>query len=419
MKKRGLAMAAALGGALALFLTGCGQKAAVRATYERLAYAASTRWAPTHSDTLTTQGTQQLYFLYTPETDTGGVYDLDAIRECVYSPEAGIWKPPGMENASGWRMTSDAYTTDMTPGTGVSSVLAWEAPEDGCFVLDATFTFGGTGGDGVTLSLYADTERVYSRTVSGELNEGDAVSVPIRLRAGQRVYAIADPNGSADGDVCRSVRLELTRTMPYVDDATTWGFGRGHLNGDGTRQGENGWYFLYAPAVGTDGVYDVEQLRACRFFPYEDVPESYTGVKTGNWMPGMYADVPWGRDGGVCWRQTAEGVVMPSVRPDGGTTPATAVMAWEAPEDGRYTATVSFFAVVASTGDGLTASLYADRQPIVSDRITTPGASHGGYTTTFTLKAGERFYLFFDPNADGSAGAEDLTVFIERAAANG
>lgn len=94
-------------------------------------------------------------------------------------------------------------------------------------------------------------------------------------------------------------------------------------------------------------------------------------------------------------------------------------MAWEAPEDGRYTATVSFAAVVAPTGDGLTASLYAGRQPIVSDYITTPGTSHVGCTTAFTLKAGERFYLFFDPNEEGLAGAEERTVFIERATANG
>lgn len=118
--------------------------------------------------------------------------------------------------------------------------------------------------------------------------------IPFRRRAGQRVYAIADLNGSANGDVCRGVRLELTRTMPYVDDETAWGFGSGHLNGGGTRQGENRWYFLYAPTVGTDGEYDVGALRECRYFHYESVQEPYTGVKAGNWMTGVYADVLWG-----------------------------------------------------------------------------------------------------------------------------
>lgn len=388
--------------------------------FERLTHVEEPKWVPAYkNEPITTQGEENLYFLYTPETNTNGVYDITKMKECVYSAEDETWLPEGIADMEGWNQVSNAYYTSLYPCKEASAVLAWKAPEDGCFVLDVTFTFGneapGGDTDGVTLSIYGNTERVYSRSIADNLNEGDTLRTAVRLKAGQYLYIIADPNGNIAGDVCHSVRAELTKTLPYVDDETTWGFGASHPNGSGAEQGVNGWYYLYTEETNTGGVYNLDAVKECRYVGYtEDEKDPYTGRASGTWLPDIYEEKAMEEDGFV-WRQTDGGYLQPFVL---NGPHATAALAWEAPADGRYSFDVSSMVDShlrhgAPENDGLTLSFYAHQKKIATEHY--EENTWVGYKMEVSLKRGERFYLFADP---GEVAAGDsvyeLTIFVQK-----
>ena len=370
----------------------------------------------------TRQGYDGWYYLYTEETGKNGVYDISKFQECTYSEEKELW----LADVGGQKTEalSAGFHLDMALAfhggerANVSAILAYKAPEDGGYLLDISYTAGNDdpsrkGNDGVTMSVYGDAQCLYSRNIADCLLEGETIRVKVMLKAGQYCYLIADPNHNGSGDICHSVRVDVTHTLPTtIDNDTVWAFGEGYANGDGSQQGVNQWYYCYTEQTNTDGVYDINRIKECWYKAGKE-KDPYTGRAYGNWVAGVFessVELPSGENH---WRLTAEGEISPAVD----KAPfASAVLAWKAPADGRYA--VDFQLAAGKTGaepdcDGVTLSIYEGTNRVYSEGIA--DWSYNRYHVELQLKKDECFYIIVDPNENGQGDyAEGLNMTVKK-----
>lgn len=354
----------------------------------------------------TKQGVDHWYYMYTEETDQDGVYDISKIKECRYSEDEKVWTANiGGENMRIWAQDSltsvgmhPEETEDGNPYA--SAVFAFQAPEDGSYFCEIHFTAGSEDPitedrDGVTFSVYNNTEKLYSRRFL-TLSEGDFIEVKLMLKAGEYCYLIADPNENSNGDIFNDLRMHFTHTCStYIDNVSAWGFGKSYANGDGTQQGMNNWYYMYTEETNRYGNYNTDAIKECRY--QNDL---------GTWLPDIYNqnDKNFGNSHGEIWQQDVDGHIWPSVHND---PYASAVLAFCAPADGIYTFDVAFAASTSTgqcdckniVGDGMTVSFYEGNRKIYSETMRDYLYPH--YTMQAELKKEECFYLIVDPNENG------------------
>lgn len=369
----------------------------------------------------TKQGVDNWYYMYTEETNTDGLYDISKIKECwysevdgggscissshgkgkltwvasIYDKDSDIW-----ETNNWWDQSMGSYSMDLNPavtkGPYASAVLAFKAPEDG-----------------VTVSVYGHTKRLYCRSIRYDVMEGEILCINAMLKAGDYAYIIVDPNTNGNDDSCRSLKAEVTHTLSaYVDNESAWGFGKSFLNGDGTKQGVNNWYYMYSEETGTDGLYDTNGFRECLYKQVAST-DPCTGKTSGTWVPDIYDNnTEIYTSGGNWWRQDAFGQICPSVH----TAPyASAILAWKAPAQGVYTIDLQMAVLNAAgdNGDGLTVSLYGGSKAIYSEKI--ENYRYFELHAEVDMEKDECFFIIVDPNESGESDlAEELDVFIQR-----
>lgn len=391
----------------------------------------------------TKQGSNNWYYMYTEETNTNGLYDTSKIKECWYSElnkggscissSKGLGKPTWVagiysEDTDIWdtgnwwcQYISEPYTLELSPavtkGPYASAVLAFKAPSDGSYQFDFSFTAGkketNISGDGVTISVYGDINKLYSRSITTGRIDGETLTVHMMLKSGQYGYLIVDPNENGTNDICTNVRVEVTQTLSeYVNNTESWAFGQSYCNGNGTKQGDNNWYYMYTEETDTNGVYDVSKIAESWYAQIGDT-NPYTHEAHGTWMAEVYD-----RDTAVnCrpnfWYQSANGHFCPEVEKE---PYASAVLAWKAPVSGIYSMDVKLFAGSKNPGadrDGVTISIYGGEKKIYSERL--ENLSWFGYHMEVKLEKDSFYYLIIDPNKNGlSDFAQELDVLIKK-----
>ncbi len=391
----------------------------------------------------TKQGSNNWYYMYSEETNRNGVYDVSKIKECWYSEIDGggscissskggkrpTWVP-GIYNKdtdiwasnNWWNQSMESGGMNMSPavsrGPYASAVLAFNAPEDGNYSFNISFTAGNnepsnSDNDGVTVSVYGNERKLYSRSIRDDLMEGESFGVNAMLKAGQCCYIIVDPNENGNGDVCHSLRVEVTQTISvYVDNISSWAFGKSYLNGDGTEQGVNNWYYLYTAETNRNGEYDISKIKECWYKKRSDT-DPYTNKTYGTWVAGVYdknIELPTQENH---WRQSAYGYFCPAMD---NAPYASAVLAWKAPFSGVYIADIDLAAGNIGTEDicdGVTISVLAESKRIYSESIKSlEGVT---YHIKVKLEQDESLYLIVDPNNNGlSDFAEELDIVIKK-----
>ena len=388
------------------------------------------------------QGYNSWYYMYTEETNTEGIYDISKIKESWYSDingggscissgngsnnkptwVAGIYSKDSDIASTGnwWDQSMNYMSLNLNPavenGPYASAILAFKAPEDGNYRLDISFTAGNkdksdSQSDGITFSVYGNTDKLYSRSVTDNIIEGESVSLNAMLKAGQYFYIISDPNKNGKNDMCNDIRAEITLTIPqYIDNNNSWAFGDGYINGDGTKQGHNGWYYLYSQETNTNGVYDISKIEECRYKQLSET-NSYTEKAFGTWLPEIYYEENLTQENN--WHQSADGYLSPEM-----SHPpyASAIIGWKAPEAGRYSFNVSLFAGSASTDDlcdGVDISLYCGSRKVSRKSIKIPSNFIYGFEAD--LEKDEYMYLIVDPkNTAVSDLAENVNIVVNK-----
>ena len=290
----------------------------------------------------------ELQTMYTTQTNRDGDFDISSIS--AEEPEA-------------------AY----------SQVLAIEAPEDGCYTFEISYTVGGEEGvgDGVTLSIYADDVLQCKHTVSDGVSQADEREVQASLKQGEYLYIIADPNESSEGDVFSGAHVHMTRDIPYaVDNETSWAFGKGYNNAPSGEsdswqemaQGTNGWY-LSAAADSKPGVLPEDSDNIIKF---EQMGLMF-GFNNQGSMKTLY---------------------------------------WQAAESGKYYVEVKP-AVVKSYGDGMTISYWDGENKIAE--IDSSEQTAGLYSMEISLDKDELFSMVIDTNEDTNGDIiEGMYVYINK-----
>ncbi len=314
---------------------------------------------------------------------------------------------------------------------GYSSILRWVAPADGYYHVraawkchDETGVFSGTK-DGLSLSVYKESEMVYYKDIEGVLkgwdksypkwnNNGDTVE----MKKGQSLYFISDPKGEGAGDT-PWITLDITYEgdeMIYAakrraEDDFSWTpkkeleIGTEFWFGDVSRntfleEGQEGFFAMYGTAVAQGDKYPVNTLKKCVFNDFTNfwtIPEDSADYDAKLRIASGRTDM------------------HPSIFVANGKS---AALKWVAPVDGTYTVKwVSFgnwnakpkFGVSGSD-DGLTKGIYLDDGTnlythtyengeiiVFNDVVYTPSA---WVTCEVKLKKGEAVYFVNDPNKD-------------------
>lgn len=290
-------------------------------------------------------------YMYTTQTNIGDTLDLSLLRASEYDEATDSYIPSVDAYENGWRQQNNEYASFLTPISGMSAVLAFTAPEDGCYLFEFTFLAGmqaNTDSDGVKFLLFGDKKLVYSfRSTQVEI-DGEIEEMFISLRKGEQAYFVADPLSSGIGDICKSVIPQVTRQADiYIDNENTFGFGYVY-NNSSSEQGTNGWYAEYTP---NDSPISLS------------VPIPYHIIAQGN-IFGMIA------------------------AGDANDPEKDAVVSWTADEDGEYTVSVHLW----SLRDDTPVSFYCGDELIT----TYAGKNFGTCQMTCTLKKGECFSIVFE-----------------------
>lgn len=235
----------------------------------------------------TAQGQNDWYYLWTPEYNVNGVFDLNKVKESVYSETGSAFIPylPGQKGwiadiytgddydgganwTNWWRQTSDGILNPAVAQNAAknevfaTAVLGWKAPADGEYTFNLKYTAGNKSywddatstdypakGDGVTVSVYAAGNKLYSQATTikedatalqYDPNDWNAAPVvvgdpykgayidkdvtaeftKVTLKKGEMLYLFVDPNTSGDYDEAK-VELEVIQTKALSTGSNT------------------------------------------------------------------------------------------------------------------------------------------------------------------------------------------------------
>lgn len=190
------------------------------------------------------QGTNGWYFMYSEGVNTGGSFDASKAKECIWTDMGScrmwydykeMWMPEPyaakdydcLRSGCWWRMDGNGIMDPNVREGAVSSVIAWEAPEDGTYTISSNYTAGSmpfdwTGkdydeGDGLTLMLCTATATVdqafcgvmprSEKKVIDNMPEG-SLKGEVQLRKGEKIYIVADPGVNGGSDIA-AVQMEI------------------------------------------------------------------------------------------------------------------------------------------------------------------------------------------------------------------
>lgn len=192
------------------------------------------------------QGTNGWYFMYSEAVNTEGKFDAANAKECIWTDKGScrmwydykeMWMPaPYAEEGYDclasdcwWRMDGNGIMDPNVKEGAVSSVIAWEAPEDGTYSVNSEYAAGSmpfdwTGrdyddGDGLTLYLCTDTDTVDKAFCGVKPDTGKKVvdNMPsgslkgeVELKKGEKIYIVADPGENGGSDIA-TVKMEINQ----------------------------------------------------------------------------------------------------------------------------------------------------------------------------------------------------------------
>ncbi len=192
------------------------------------------------------QGTNGWYFMFSEDVNTEGKFDASKVKECIWTDTGScrlwydykeMWMPEPyaaqgydcLASSCWWRMDGNGIMDPNVKVGAVSSVIAWEAPEDGTYSICSDYSAGSmlfdwTGkdydeGDGLTLMLCTDTETVdyafcgvmpdTGRKVVDHMPSG-SLKGEVELRKGEKIYIVADPGENGGSDIA-AVKMEINQ----------------------------------------------------------------------------------------------------------------------------------------------------------------------------------------------------------------
>ena len=192
------------------------------------------------------QGTNGWYFMYSEDVNTGGNFEASKAKECIWTDTGScrmwydyneMWMPEPyavqdydcLASSCWWRMDGNGIMDPNVKEGAVSSVIAWEAPEDGTYSIHSDYSAGSmpfdwTGkdydeGDGLTLMLCTDTDTVdhafcgvmpdTGKKVVDHMPSG-SLKGEVELRKGDKIYIVADPGENGGSDIA-TVKMEITQ----------------------------------------------------------------------------------------------------------------------------------------------------------------------------------------------------------------
>ena len=319
-----------------------------------------------------------LSYMFTPQTNIGETLDLSILEISRHDANTDAYLP-SVENASekGWHQQNNGYSSYLNPTTGASAVIAFTAPEDGCYLLEVSFNVGikpGSESDGIEFLIFSNDKLVYT-TSSEPFEEWESFigisgteEVFVTLRKGEKAYFVADPLSNGIGDICESVAIQVTHQADlYIDNESTFAFGEVYNNGS-SEQGTNGWY---------SGCVTKGEVISPDTFGSDPIP--HFTINNGG-LFGYYSDKTYEKD---------------------------AAVVWQAPKDGQYTVFID-----GMWSDDVLISFYNNNELIASFE---GHSAYHDFEITCTLKKGECFACVFTysdtPADDEVAGFKAL---IER-----
>lgn len=214
------------------------------------------------------QGSNGWYCLYTPETNKNGAFNLEKMRLTTWGRTSNCWKYYGVVynwspdlylqdnydfsgNGNWWLMDGNGrMDTNVAKGV-VSGAYAWAAPVDETYKISVAYVAGGGNQnyegvqyfatDGVTLSI--NTKKGAQKVVDApattkenpDLSTG-TIEKSIKLKAGELVYFVVDPQKAGDYDYTQlQIYITISDEEPPEDDGGNEGdSGIGDGEGDGT-----------------------------------------------------------------------------------------------------------------------------------------------------------------------------------------
>ncbi len=346
------------------------------------------------------------YFFYTRQTNKKGDYDISEFKPSVYDAPSGKWYPSDQKPRQFRQFTDADGITTLTPSSDASAILAYKASADGNYRLDISYNVIADKekvSDGVTVSVYAQDEKLYSRNL-GASNEvfTEKITVNAMLKKGQYCTVIVDPNEHAYGDLCDSITAQVSQTLTaYVDNEDIWCFGPNYINGDGATQGENGWYLLAAE----DGKASVSDLKECVFVPSGSTDSKQKG---GIWVPADLAD--GGTDDALQgYMFTSSGVIKPCIN---GEFRSVGV-AFKATKDGKHTVDLRTegYNLMGSEPRDMKLTVYAGENKI--KEVACTEIMTGAITFEAELKQGQYLYFVFNAE-DKDSMISDFSVLVKK-----
>lgn len=189
-------------------------------------------------------------------------------------------------------------------------------------------------------------------------------------------------------------------------------------------QGENGWYFLYSEEIGTDGELDTEKLEECEWITQKASIWFLYGASY-MWLPSVYLGDDYDPYGNSNWWWMDSNGRMDINVAKGAVR---SVVAWEAPEDGKYSIDLNYKAGSQSyewegntyfAGDGLTFSINNEEEVLekaFAEAATEekPEISSGTMKVETELSKGERIYFSVDPGKDGGCDVTKIQASIKQ-----
>lgn len=225
--------------------------------------------------------------------------------------------------------------------------------------------------------------------------------------------------------------LTVTSAVPVLaKEQPTWTIGYDtNTNGPGEGvQGENGWYFMYSDEVNTDGKLDPSRLKECN---WESTGSCWFFYEKKNyWIPDVYtADGFDVQDTSEWWRMDSNGLMDPNTSKNF----LRSVVAWEAPQSGKYSIDMSYVAGSQSMdwegktyyfGDGLTLSINTDKDVLdkaFAEAVTAekPDLPTGNMKAEVQLKKGDKIYFSVDPGENGECDVAKIKAKITQTEAGG
>lgn len=195
---------------------------------------------------LEAQGVNNFYYMYSDAINKGDNFDVSTLNEAKIVSDASLptatdyvaygpsWSPDP-EKASAFDRNTYGHVWwkigdqgDIVPAGGKTAAVKWVAPEDGKYNLFANIraginltNIGKEQKDGVTVSIYNGTTKLYSQNANESLRDFYFEKTALELKKGDVLYFIADPNQYDDNAEFSNWTIDVECTEVIKDTSDT------------------------------------------------------------------------------------------------------------------------------------------------------------------------------------------------------